>query len=225
MLAPPDNETTVLAVLADRFSLPMELLEPGALTITEVPGAALPVRTFERAGGVVVAVAPEHAELVRRELVGPGTYRLGLDTVARWLAAKVFTGVARTGTDIAEPQVPVIMIDATDERLPAWVHGHFTGEAWVVLDEDQNVLSTAVLKRYDNRLREIAVGTSEAARGRGLARSVVAAAARAVLAEGRAVLYNHDEDNYASARVAEAVGLRELGRFSNVVPDRATMPD
>jgi hypothetical protein len=86
------------------------------------------------------------------------------------------------------------VLDTTDPRLPEWVIGHFSGEAWVVLGDDGQVLSTAVLKRYDDRLREISVGTAEAARGRGLAKAVTAAAARAVLAEGRAVLYNHDAD-------------------------------
>jgi hypothetical protein len=220
MLAPPDNETIVLAVMADRFSLPMERLERGRVVVTEVPGASLPLRAFARGGGVVVAAAPPYVDLARRELTTPATARAGLEALARRLGARVFTGVARTGVDIAAPEAPVTVIDATDPRLPSWVHGHFTGEAWVVLDDAGGVLSTAVLKRYDDRLREIAVGTTEAARGRGLAKAVVAAAARAVLAEGRAVLYNHDEDNLASARVAEAVGLRELGRFSNVVPNR-----
>jgi len=89
----------------------------------------------------------------------------------------------------------------------------------VVLDDDR-VLSTAVLKRYDDRLREISVGTAEEARGRGLAKAVTAAAARAVLAEGRAVLYNHDADNHTSARVAESIGLHEFGRCHAVVTDR-----
>jgi hypothetical protein len=222
MLAPPDNETTVLAVLADRFSLPMERLRPGLVTIAEAPDAALPLRTFERDGGVVVAVAPRHADLARRELRSPATVRRGLEVIAGQIAGRLFHGVARTGVDIPEPAVPVSVIDAGDPRLPQWVRGHFTGEAWVVLDEDGDVLSAAVLKRYDDRLREIAVGTAEAARGRHLARAVVAAAARAVLAEGRAVLYNHDEDNAASARVAEAVGLRELGRFSTLVAGRTS---
>jgi hypothetical protein len=71
------------------------------------------------------------------------------------------------------------VLDTTDPRLPEWVIGHFSGEAWVVLGDDGQVLSTAVLKRYDDRLREISVGTAEAARGRGLAKAVTAAAARA----------------------------------------------
>jgi hypothetical protein len=60
--------------------------------------------------------------------------------------------------------------------------------------------------------------------GKGLAKAVVAAAARALLAEGRAVLYLHHEDKLASARVAEAVGLTELGRLATVVPARS-QPD
>ena len=118
------------------------------------------------------------------------------------------------------PSAEITVIDTSDPRLPEWVIGHFTGEAWVVLDDDGQVLSVAVLKRYDDRLREISVGTSEAARGRGLAKAVTAAAARAVLAEGRAVLYNHDATNHTSARVAEAVGLHEFGRCHAVVTDQ-----
>jgi hypothetical protein len=41
-----------------------------------------------------------------------------------------------------------------------------------------------------------------------------------VLAEGRAVLYNHDPENHASAQVAEAVGLHEFGRCHAVVLDQ-----
>jgi RimJ/RimL family protein N-acetyltransferase len=145
--------------------------------------------------------------------------------VAAAIPGHLFSGVARTGVAIPPPAVPVTVIDATDPRLPDWVIGHFTGEAWVVLGERGEVLSTAVLKRYDDRLREISVGTAEAARGRGLARSVVAAAARAALAEGRAVLYNHDPDNHASAKVAESVGLHELGRYHVVVIDRSAGAD
>ena len=55
---------------------------------------------------------------------------------------------------------------------------------------------------------------------RGLAKAVTAAAARAVLAEGRAVLYNHDAANHTSARVAESVGLHEFGRCHAVVLER-----
>jgi L-amino acid N-acyltransferase YncA len=165
-------------------------------------------------------VAPEWAGLLREHLDGPDTLLKSMSVVAAAIPGHLFSGVARTGVAIPPPAVEVTVIDAADPRLPDWVIGHFSGEAWVVLGERGEVLSTAVLKRYDDRLREISVGTAEAARGRGLARSVVAAAARAALAEGRAVLYNHDPDNDASAKVAESVGLHELGRYHVVVSDR-----
>jgi L-amino acid N-acyltransferase YncA len=225
MLAPVDNLAVVLAVIADRYRLPADRLVPGQVVVAESPHPRLPLRALTREGGAVVAVAPQWAGMLRAQLRGPDTVRESMAAVAAAIPGHLYSGVARTGVAIPPPAVPVTVIDATDPRLPAWVVGHFTGEAWVVLGERGEVLSTAVLKRYDDRLREISVGTAEAARGRGLARSVVAAAARAVLAEGRAVLYNHDPDNDASARVAESVGLHELGRFHVVVTDRSAGAD
>ena len=223
MRTPADNEAVVLAVIADRFGLPLDRLVPGRVTVAEAPHHDLAVRALARAGGAVVAVAPEHAALLRAHLDSdrdPGVLPRVLARVAADLPGHWWEAVARTGTEIAQPKDPVVVLDASDPRLPEWVLGHFTGQAWVVLGDGGEVLSTAVLKRYDERLREISVGTAEAARGRGLARSVVAAAARAALAEGRAVLYNHAADNHASARVAEAVGLHEVYRYYAVVADR-----
>jgi RimJ/RimL family protein N-acetyltransferase len=220
MLAPVDNEAVVMAVLAQRYGLPMNRLVPGEIAVAKVKHPSLPVRAFSRQGGAVLAVAPEHAAILRRYLTDPASLLPTLERAAAELHGHLFSGVARTGVAIPPPVAEVTVLDASDPRLPDWVVGHFAGEAWVVLDEDGKPLSTAVLKRYDDRIREISVGTAERARGRGLARSVVSAAARAVLSEGRAVLYNHAPDNLASAKVAEAVGLREFGRYHAIVPDR-----
>ncbi len=220
MLAPVDNEAVVLAVLSDRFRLPLDRLAVGKVLVSEGAHPSMTARAFERHGGAVVGVAPDHAARLRELLDGPDTVTTALKALAAELPGHIFSGTARTGVVIPPPAVEVTVLDASDPRLPQWVLGHFVGEAWVVLGEDGEVLSTAVLKRYDERLREISVGTAPSARGRGLARSVVAAAARSVLAEGRAVLYNHAVDNDASARVAESVGLHELGTYHAVVPDR-----
>jgi GNAT superfamily N-acetyltransferase len=219
MLAPVDNEAVVLTVLSDRFRLPLDRLTRGEVLVAEATHPSMTARAFERHGGAVVGVAPEQAARLRELLDGPDTVTTALKALAAELPGHMFSGTARTGVVIPPPAVEVTVLDASDPRLPQWVLGHFVGEAWVVL-EDGEVLSTAVLKRYDERLREISVGTAPSARGRGLARSVVAAAARSVLAEGRAVLYNHAVDNDASARVAESVGLHELGDYHAVVPDR-----
>jgi GNAT superfamily N-acetyltransferase len=220
MLDLVDNEAVVLAVLGERYRLPVARLAPGRVAVAEVARAGLPVCALDRHGGAVVAVAPRWRRRLEEHLDGPASLGPALDAVAAAAGGQHFSWVARTGVAIPPPSAEVAVLDATDPRLPEWVLGHFTGEAWVVQDDNGQVLSTAVLKRYDDRLREISVGTAEEARGRGLAKAVTAAAARAVLAEGRAVLYNHDAANHTSARVAESVGLHEFGRCHAVVTDR-----
>ncbi|MGE3285411.1 MAG: GNAT family N-acetyltransferase [Pseudonocardia sp.] len=59
--------------------------------------------------------------------------------------------------------------------------------------------------------RELAVVTSQAARGQGLARRLVAQAARRVLDEGAVPTYLHDHANLASAAVATAAGFPDVG--------------
>jgi GNAT superfamily N-acetyltransferase len=220
MLDLVDNEAVVLAVLGDRYRLPVDRLAPGEVAVAEAADPGMPVRALVRGGGAVVAVSPTWSRRLRQHLDGPAGLDAALDQVAAAGGGQHWSWVVRTGVAIQAPSAEVTVLDATDPRLPDWVLGHFTGKAWVVLGDDGQVLATAVLKRYDDRLREISVGTAEAARGRGLAKAVTAAAARAVLAEGRAVLYNHDATNHASARVAEAVGLHEFGRCHAVVTDR-----
>ena len=147
----------------------------------------------------MLAVAPEQAALLDGVVLSAAAMPQTMIAVARSLdGSRAFSGVTRSGTRIPPPDEQVVVVDAADERLPDWVRGHFGGSAWVVLDAGGRVASTAVLKDYDERVREIAVGTEEHARGRGLAKSVVRAAARAVVASGRAVVYNHRIDNVAS---------------------------
>ena len=220
MVTTSENERTVLEVLAARFGVPIDRLETGRVAVVAAPDASAAVRVFAHNGEALVMARPEHAELAGRLLRDPPTAEAELAEVAAVLGGRVIGVVARTGLDIPAPESDVKVISAGDRRLPDWVHGHFTGPAWVVLSPDGRVLSTAVLKDYDERLREISVGTEEEARGRGLARSVVRAAARGVLAEGRAVLYLHDSDNDASAAVARAAGLHEVSRLISVVGER-----
>ena len=81
----------------------------------------------------------------------------------------------------------------------------------VALDDDGRYLAGVGLKQHDPALWEIAVVTDERARGRGLARRLVAQAARRLLADGRDVLYLHAPDNAASAAVARASGFPDTG--------------
>jgi GNAT superfamily N-acetyltransferase len=96
-----------------------------------------------------------------------------------------------------------------DPRVPAWLHP-FRGRALVALEADRYLAGVGI-KRHDRYGHELAVGTDEAFRGRGLARRLVAQAARRVMADGAVPTYLHDPDNAASGRVADAAGFPDLG--------------
>ncbi|MCM0678948.1 GNAT family N-acetyltransferase, partial [Micromonospora phytophila] len=94
--------------------------------------------------------------------------------------------------------------------LPSWLR-LFDRPVLVVRDERGRYLAGVGVKRHDAYGHELAVGTAPAARGRGLARRLVAQAARRVLADGAVPTYLHDRANTASARVAEAAGFPDRG--------------
>lgn len=106
--------------------------------------------------------------------------------------------------------LPATLADDGDPRVPEWLRP-FGGDVLVALDDDDRYLAGVGLKRHRQGLQEIAVVTDERAQGRGLARRLVAQAARYVLAAGDAVLYLHAPDNEASARVARASGFPDTG--------------
>lgn len=101
-------------------------------------------------------------------------------------------------------------IKPTESGLPPWLR-LFDREVLVVRDTDGSYLAGAGIKRHDAHGHELAVGTVPAARGRGLARRLVAQAARRVLDDGAVPTYLHNFDNVASARVAEAAGFPDRG--------------
>ncbi|SCL52613.1 Acetyltransferase (GNAT) family protein [Micromonospora citrea] len=94
--------------------------------------------------------------------------------------------------------------------LPSWLR-LFDRPVLVVRDERGRYLSGVGIKRHDAYGHELAVGTTPAARGQGLARRLVAQAARRVLDEGAVPTYLHDQANLASARVAAAAGFPDRG--------------
>ncbi len=127
-------------------------------------------------------------------------------------ASIAYRGICRWAVDVPAEDVLAdvgIWIPADDEIVPAWLKP-FGGDALVVLDDGVYVAGVG-LKVHDEYGQEISVGTTEAARGRGLARRLVAQAARALLAKGIVPTYLHAPDNYASAKVADAAGFPDRG--------------
>lgn len=97
--------------------------------------------------------------------------------------------------------------------VPDWLHP-FGGHVLTALSPHGRQLAWVGIKRHDALVHEVAVTTAPEARGLGLARALVAQAARAVLDAGAVPTYLHLPDNVASARVAESAGFADQGWHS-----------
>ena len=180
-------------------------------------GRAHPVSgVVDPRGRVLLALPPEHVRWARgrvAEGAGLAELRAALPERLGRLGHAVYRAVYRWTT---APTPATVLPDVGEWRpvgdpaVPDWLRP-FGGDALVVLDASGAYLAGVGLKRHDRHVHEIAVGTDEAARGRGLARRLVAQAARHLLAMGVVPTYLHDPRNIASARVADAAGLPDLG--------------
>jgi GNAT superfamily N-acetyltransferase len=164
--------------------------------------------------GGVLSVPPSRVEAARSAVSGRDAG--GLPAVFGALASalgqsggRVMYGIFRwSATPVPMPDAGV-WVPVEDPVVPRWLEP-FGPEVLLALDEGRYVAGVG-LKRHDPTGEEIAVGTEEQARGRGLARRLVSQAAREVVARGAVVTYLHAPDNLASARVAEAAGFPDLG--------------
>jgi GNAT superfamily N-acetyltransferase len=161
-------------------------------------------------GDAVVGVVPSIADAARGVAAG-GDLDALLAAIPRLLGRRGIAGhgVFRWTTAPADLPDVGVWIPYDDPRVPHWLRP-FGGEVLVVLEDDRYVAGVGI-KRHDAAGNEISVGTEEAARSRGLARRLVAQAARRVLADGAVPTYLHAADNIASAKVADAAGFPDLG--------------
>jgi RimJ/RimL family protein N-acetyltransferase len=125
-------------------------------------------------------------------------------------AAHLAQGIFRWTNTPAEVEPIGVWVPVTDPRLPPWLVP-FGGDVLVAFDDDGAYAAGVGLKRHDDDVWEIAVGTDERHRGKGLARRIVALAAAAVLDAGKVPTYQHDLDNHASGKVADAAGFADQG--------------
>ncbi len=171
--------------------------------------AVLGVRTPESG---VLSVPPDAlatvAPLADR---GPDRLLAALPAALGRPGATVFQGVFRWSTTPTDLPDAGVWVPAADPVVPDWLRV-FGGEVLLALDPATGgYLAGVGIKRHDRYGRELSVGTEPAARGRGLARRLVAQAARRVIAEGAVATYLHDPANLASARVAASAGFPDLG--------------
>jgi hypothetical protein len=167
---------------------------------------SVPPQRFPGVGQLVDELAARQALADRVELGARLPEALGLphrrysEAVLRW-----------TTTPAALPYVG-LWRPADHPALPAWLRP-FGPTVLATFDRQGRFLAGAGIKRHNDLAHEIAVGTAEHARGRGMARSLVAQAAQRVLvlADGAIPLYLHDDTNTGSARVADAAGFTDRG--------------
>jgi RimJ/RimL family protein N-acetyltransferase len=209
-------ETTVAERLVAHLRTSLGAWPPpsGGLVVTTSPLRTLPgwdgnVRRFtglRTPEGAVLSVHPSLLDAA--SALGP-TFDAAKPELERLLGGRLFDVMYRWSDDppALEPLGEWLAWD--DPVVPEWLHP-FGGEVLVHLERGRYVGGVG-LKRHDDHSWELSVGTEDGARGRGVARRLVVAAARRVLDEGRVPTYLHDLRNTASAHVAEASGFPDRG--------------
>ena len=177
-------------------------------------GAVRPLQGVGDREGTVIAVPPVAVDAVR-DALSAGLDQPGLgDELGDVLGvgpAAFGAGVFRT-TSRVDPKIADLGVwfeHQTDE-LPEWL-APFNGPRLVAFSDDGRPIAGVGIKIHDPYGHELSVVTEEQARGSGVARRLVATAARRILADGAVPTYLHAADNVASARVAEAVGFADIG--------------
>lgn len=163
----------------------------GAAVLSVPPAAQLPVTALLRRGGVEAL---------------PASVAIAVGVPDQTWFEAVFRWCARPA-DLPDAGV---WRRAEDDGVPDWLRP-FGGDVLVAAAPDGTHLAGVGIKRHDEHGHELAVVTTEAAQGRGLARRLVAQAARRVLADGAVPTYLHLAGNLASARVADAAGFPDRG--------------
>jgi GNAT superfamily N-acetyltransferase len=177
-------------------------------------GAVHPVIAVRGGPGCVLSVPRDRVGPVR-ELIRSGPpaqeWRAALPEAVGLPDAQVYHGVFRWSVRPEPLPDAGTWVDAADPVVPEWLRV-FGAQVLLATDPDTGAYLAGVgIKRHDQYGHELAVGTEAQARGKGLARRLVAQAARRVLDEGAVATYQHAFDNVASARVAQAAGFPDRG--------------
>jgi GNAT superfamily N-acetyltransferase len=164
-------------------------------------GNIVPIVGMTRGDFTVLSVAPGEAAKVFDQLSGTVPAHVALDLMVALFRWNLHPPA---GQDVGE------WVPTADPRVPAWLKP-FNGDVLIEWD-DHGHYGAGVGRKMHNALgHEISVGTEVSLRGRGIARRLVATAARRIVADGAIPTYMHLLDNVASAKVAEAAGFADLG--------------
>lgn len=195
----------------------------GGLTVTTAPtrtapgwdGAVHPIVGVACPDGAVLSVPPElvgAVAAVAQDLDGlraaseDGTLAAALDSPG----SRLFEGVFRWSEDPSPLEDVGEWVSVEDRRVPPWLLP-FGGEVLMAFGDAGDYVAGVGIKVHDEHGQELAVVTEEGAREKGLARRLVAQAARRVLERGAVPTYLHADANVRSAKVAVAAGFPDLG--------------
>ena len=174
-------------------------------------GKIYPVAGVSTPDGTVLSVPPDLVEPTRAAGEDLEAAAGALPALLGRPDARFGRGVFRWCHELVEGSDPeAVWLPPDDDRVPPWL-AVFNGEVLVHLDEDGRYGAGVGRKRHDEWGQQLSVATEEHLRGRGLARRLVAQAARRVAGEGAVATYLHAVSNTASARVAEASGFPDTG--------------
>jgi GNAT superfamily N-acetyltransferase len=177
-------------------------------------GAVHPVVGVASPLGAVLSVPPERVAAVAAVAADLDGLRSGGPALGEALGqpgARLFDGVFRWTESPAPLADAGSWVHVDDPRVPPWLKP-FGGEVLMAFDEENDEYVAGVgVKVHDEFGHELAVVTEEAAQGRGLARRLVAQAARRVIESGAVPTYLHADTNVRSAKVAVAAGFPDVG--------------
>ena len=174
-------------------------------------GKVYPVAGVATPAGAVLSVPPDVVDGARAAGDDLDAVGAALPALVGRPDAKFGRGVFRWCHELGDGTDPdAVWLPPDDERVPPWL-AVFNGDVLVHLDEHGRYGAGVGRKRHDAFGQELSVATEEHLRGRGLARRLVAQAARRVADEGAVATYLHAVSNTASARVAEASGFPDTG--------------
>jgi GNAT superfamily N-acetyltransferase len=166
-------------------------------------GTIVPIVGMTRDDLTVLSVAPDEGAKVFDQLRGTDPAHIA-DTLDLMVALFRWNLHPPAGQDAGE------WVSTADPRVPSWLKP-FNGDVLIEWDNHGHYGAGVGRKMHNALGHEISVGTEASLRGRGIARRLVATAARRIVADGAVPTYMHLLDNVASAKVADAAGFADLG--------------
>lgn len=194
-------------------------------------GVVRPVIGVATPSGAVVSVPASALEQARRLAEqGERVFAARIGVLVDLEGAQLVRAVFRYSEHRSDLPDAGAWTPRDDPRVPPWLKP-FTGDVLVAFADDGSYAAGVGLKKHNALGVELAVGTEPRHRDKGLAKRLVAQAARAVIDSGAVALYLHAPTNLPSAAVANATGFPDrgwevLGLFpaDHVAPQRHASP-